>query len=96
MSGWLWVYALTPGADGELTSDALTLMFVARLLYGLTLNSFQIPTSWVGARVEHYDKPQAGAIIGAMLGLGIMLGPTFGILVSGFVDDRLMGYRLVG
>ena len=109
VAGLIWVYACwaptfhapSDGGGGidmlPGTFGTLNLLFASRFLFGLTLNSFAISSPWIGGKFTDQDKkPSAIAQTTAMVGLGIMLGPMFGILVASLASTSMGGYQAVG
>lgn len=92
-SGLVYLSALSnPGGH----SWTVPMMFVARFMYGLTLNSFALPTAWIGVRMPATDRPNAVVAVSALLGLGIAFGPVLGATLASVMPTPWAGYRSMG
>ena len=85
ISGAIYVFAMVLPVGHWL---ALPLIYLSRLLFGITLNSFAFPPAWVGVRCEQ-DKKQSNVMLATMaLSIGIVFGPSWGSLMAAFLPTR--------
>ena len=74
-------YAITLFLFG--LAESFTMLFLARTLSGI-LSSATQPTAmaYIGESTEQNEKSKGMGQLGAMVGLGVILGPLFGGLLS--------------
>mmetsp|Transcript_70367 Transcript_70367/g.139481 ORF Transcript_70367/g.139481 Transcript_70367/m.139481 type:complete len:504 (-) Transcript_70367:298-1809(-) len=93
ISGALYTAALwVPGG----WSGTMPLLYIARFVYGITLNSFALPSIWVGVRepVEERKAKIGGA--SAVLSMGIVFGPVWGSALASLFPTIWSGYQSTG
>jgi MFS family permease len=64
-------------------SHSLVLLFAARLLDGFTGANISAAQAYVSDVTEPEDRARIFGLFGAIFGLGFVLGPAFGLLLSG-------------
>lgn len=74
-----------------LVTDALPVIYVATLAFGLTMGNSYIMLSLLGA--ECFGGPSFGAIFG-LLSVFVMAGSAFGPFIAGAMADASGGYAL--
>ena len=93
VSGLVYSAALiTPGGH----SYSLTLLYASRFLYGLTLNTFAMPSAWIGVRMPVDKRAAMIANMAGVLGLGIVFGPVWGSVLASMMPTKWLGYQSTG
>ena len=93
ISGLFYTAALWGDAPRGAT---LPLLYVSRVLYGVTLNSFALPSIWIACRMPADERPARITAMQAALTLGIILGPTWGSTMASFMPTDWKGYATAG
>ena len=68
---------------------ALPLLFLSRFVYGITLNSFAIPSLWAGVHVPMLEKAKVTALFNGLVSIGVTTGPTIGSVVASVLPKEL-------
>lgn len=66
------------------TARALPILFVSRFIDGVTGGNISVAQAYIADVTEEKDRGKALGLIGAAFGLGFILGPLTGGLLSGF------------
>ena len=77
-------------------SDALTYLFAARALHGLSSGSYAISLAWVGAALDDVKRPEAIAFINGATVFGTLTGPLAGASIAGAVGNDRFAAELAG
>ena len=93
VSGCFYTAALWGDAPHSLV---LPLLYVSRFLYGVTLNSFALPSIWIACRMPVDERPARITAMQAALTLGIILGPTWGSTMASLMPTDWQGYATPG
>jgi MFS transporter, DHA1 family, tetracycline resistance protein len=65
------------------TARALPILFVSRFLDGVTGGNISVAQAYISDVTDETERPQALGLIGAAFGLGFIIGPITGGLLSG-------------
>jgi multidrug resistance protein len=63
-------------------SNTIGLIFVARIIDGLTAGNISVAYAYVSDNTPREQRTKAFGIVGAAFGVGMLLGPTFGGLLA--------------
>lgn len=63
-------------------ANSLPLLFVGRIIAGICSSSFSIPTAYIADIVPPEKRAASFGMLGAAFGLGFIVGPAFGGLLS--------------
>ena len=64
-------------------ANSLLLLFVARIIDGLTGGNINVAQAYIADVTDHSERGKAMGLIGAAFGLGFVIGPVTGGLLSG-------------
>lgn len=64
-------------------SNSLVMLFVARIIDGLTGGNINVAQAYIADVTDHAERGKAMGLIGAAFGLGFVIGPVTGGLLSG-------------
>lgn len=64
-------------------ADSLPLLFAARIIDGLTGGNINVAQAYIADVTDHSERGKAMGLIGAAFGLGFVIGPVTGGLLSG-------------
>jgi len=90
ISGILWFFPVI--YNDALGDWAVPFLMASRFTYGLTLNSFAVPMSWVGVRMHKDQRPLWVARLFGLVLLGIVLGSGMAVISP----SKTFGYATPG
>lgn len=64
------------------SANSLTMLFVARILDGITGGNISVAQAMIADKVEGKDRAKAFGMLGAAFGFGFLIGPALGGLLS--------------
>lgn len=78
-------------------AGGLVFLSISRFTYGITLNSFAIPTAWAGVYLPAEDKAAKVALLNGLVAIGIHIGPPFdSMLAANILPGRMLGFESTG
>ena len=100
VSGFVYLLSVERANHDPEGGLALPLLFLSRVVYGITLNSFGISSVWAGVRVPVVDRGKTVATLNALITVGITLGPAVSSAIAGqfmdpYTQDSVPGYMTV-
>jgi predicted MFS family arabinose efflux permease len=79
----------------EQSMSTLPLLYVSRVLYGLSLMTFAIPAIWIACRLPVEERAAKVTQMQGALTLGIVLGPSWGAFLASLMPTDWQGYTSV-
>jgi len=71
-------------------------LYLSRVLYGLSLMTFAMPSIWISTRLPVDERPAKITAMQGALTLGIVLGPSWGAFMASFAPTDWIGYSMPG